>query len=302
MSVAPVDQATRLRDMMRTNTAPAAPRPRTTHLHASRAGSARAIAVASGKGGVGKTVIASNLAIALARQGHRVVLVDADLGTANIDVVMSIDAPYDLSHVVRGERSIEDVAIEVEPGLRVVAGASGLASIADLSANARMALIDGLSSLEQGADLIVLDCGAGISQNVLSFALAADLILVVTTPEPTSLTDAYALVKVVARSPNPPEIGVVVNQASGEREAREVGQRLASVAHKFLGVTLRTAGHIRQDDHVRRAVRQRLPVLARYPRSPGAIGLTALARRVAGSSADGPGPGGFFRRVADLFY
>lgn len=295
MNVAAVDQATGLRNLVR------ASRP-VYKSRVGRTGRARVVAIASGKGGVGKTVVATNLAIALSQRGRRIVLVDADLGTANVDVIFNVESKFDISHVIRGECMVDDVAICVRPGLHIVVGASGLASAADLSACDRLSLVDDLSSLEYGADLLLLDCGAGISQNVLAFARAADELLVVTTPEPTALTDAYALIKVVSRSPCPPEIGTVVNQARTEREAAVVNERIASVAARFLGVSVRCAGHVLRDEHVPLAVRQRAPVVVRYPRCPAAGCISTLASRIDRAASKPASNGGFFRRVVDLFY
>ncbi|MFQ5422397.1 MAG: MinD/ParA family protein [Phycisphaerae bacterium] len=295
MSVALADQAAGLRRLMEHQRSVPMARPSVQQS------SCRCVAVASGKGGVGKTVVATNLAIALARRGHRTVLVDADLGTANADVALNIETPYDLSHVIRGERAIDDVEVPVVPGLTLVAGASGLASVADLSPCDRLALVDGLATLETHADILLLDCGAGISQNVLAFAQAADELLVVTTPEPTSLTDAYALIKVISRSPHPPVVGTVVNLARDVAEAGSIGRRVTSVAARFLGMTVGMAGHVLQDEHVPMAVCRRVPVVVRYPGSAAAACLLTLARRFDGSSSRGPRKTGFFRRVVDIF-
>jgi flagellar biosynthesis protein FlhG len=295
MSVVPQDQAAELRMLMDARPAPSVPR-------SAPARSARVLAIASGKGGVGKTNIAVNLSICLARRGMRVALVDADLGMANADVMMNVQSPFDLSHVVRGERSIDDVAVSVERGLRLIAGASGLASVADLNPFDRHELIRELGRLEDQSDLVTLDCGAGISQNVLAFAHSADELLIVTTPEPPALTDAYALIKVLSRAPGPPPMGLIVNQAATAREGRQVAQRVASVAARFLGVALTTAGLVVQDRHVPLAVRQRIPFIVKYPDCPASTCLATLAERVDRTVSEGTGRPGFFGRVARFFY
>ncbi|MBN2563502.1 MAG: MinD/ParA family protein [Phycisphaerae bacterium] len=267
-----------------------------------RGRTARVVAIASGKGGVGKTNIAVNLAISLARRGRRIVLVDADLGTANVDVVMNVRSQFDLSHVLSGERTVDEIAVPIERGLHLIAGASGLASVANLGPFERRQLIDELAKLESRADIIVLDCGAGISQNVLAFTQSADELLVVTTPEPTALTDAYALVKVLSRAPWTPPMGLVVSQANTVREGQVVAERIASVAARFLGVSLARAGQILRDQHVALAVRQRVPFVVRYPSSPASSCIAALASWVDQASGDGAGRAGFFRRVFRFFY
>jgi flagellar biosynthesis protein FlhG len=262
----------------------------------------RVLAIASGKGGVGKTNIAVNLALALARHSQRVVLVDADLGTANVDVIMNVQSAYGLSDVIAGRRSLDDVAVHLEQNLRLITGASGLSAAADLGPLERHHLIDELAALESASDIILLDCGAGISQNVLAFARAADELLLITTPEPTALTDAYALVKVLSRADHAPPTSLVVNQAATLREAQLVADRVASVAARFLGVGLHSHGHILRDDHVGQAVRLRVPFITRFPKCPAATCIAALARRVAGSKPPARSSDGFFRRALGFFY
>lgn len=295
MSVMPRDQATQLRRYM--GVAPIAPReneavPRTA---------TRVIAVASGKGGVGKTQIAINLSMALARLGRRVVLFDADLGTANVDVAINLAAPRDLSHVLRGACTLDEACVPIEAGLRVIVGASGLARAADLSDFERYELVSSLATLESGCDVIVIDCGAGISQNVLAFAQAAGELLLVTTPEPTALTDAYALVKVFARSPRRPQIDLIINQGRSVEDGESAGRRIVDVAHRFLGITLNVAAQVPHDECVLDSVRHRSALIARYPRSPAARSISTLARRLIEPAPPVAREGGFFRRLAALF-
>ncbi|MFQ5410715.1 MAG: MinD/ParA family protein [Phycisphaerae bacterium] len=296
MSVILKDQAAELRSLMAERETPEAPPDKAT-LRA-----AHVVTIASGKGGVGKTNIAVNLALCLSSKGHRVVLVDADLGTANVDVILNIRPAFDLSHVLQRSRCIDEIAVRMNPHLRIIAGASGLAAVADLDPFDRRALVDELSRLEADCDIILIDCGAGISQNVLAFAQAADRMLLVITPEPTAMTDAYALVKVLSRTERPPSMGLVVNQSATNREGRQAAERIASVAAKFLKVPLDCDGLIPRDDHVPMAVRARVPLMERYPRCPASAGLSALASKVAEPLSGIETGGGFFRRVLDLFY
>ena len=264
--------------------------------------SARVIAIASGKGGVGKTNIAVNLALCLARKGRNVVLIDADLGTANIDVIMNVHSPYDLSHVIRRERTLREAALRIEPRLHLVAGASGLTGIADLTTSQRQSLVDQLMKLETQSDIILLDCGAGISQNVLAIARAADELMIVTTPEPTALTDAYALIKVLALAHRAPPMGLIVNQAATEREGLIVSERIAGVASKFLHVAVSRSGQILRDPHVARAVRQRIPFITLYPKCPASDCIAMLANRVDSNAEVLAGRSGFFHRLTRFFY
>jgi len=194
------------------------------------------------------------------------------------------------------------VIIHGPGGLRFVPGASGIARVANLSEFERHRLVEMLTELEAEADLIVVDCSAGISRNVIAFAAAADHVLLVTSPEPTALTDAYATIKVLARQRRPPPIAVVVNMVSHAAEAAAAWQRLAAVTAKFLGFALDNAGYIVKDDHVAWAVRQRRPVVLQYPHCPASRCLIALAGKMPLFSPAGQAKVGFFRRVANLFY
>lgn len=258
------------------------------------------VAVASGKGGVGKTSIAVNLALRLARIGRRVVLIDADLGTANAGVLLNVEARYDVSDVLRGRRTLEEATVRIAPRLRLLAGASGLAEAADATPAACDRVIDQFSGLEEKSDLIVLDCGAGISRSVLTFAGSADDVLVVTTPDPTAWTDAYALIKALHHNACRASFNLVVNQVDSAREGRCVADRIASVAGRFLHVAVDQAGTIRRDRHVADAVRRRVPLIINDPTCPAATAVSALAERVARRARTARGPG-FFRRVLGCF-
>lgn len=296
MSVMALDQAAQLRRYMDAaqakSPAPDAVSDRTA---------TRVIAVASGKGGVGKTQIAINLAMAMARQGRRVLLFDADLGTANVDVALNIQAARDLSHVLRGACTLDEAAIPFEDNLRVIVGASGLSRAADLCDFERGELINSLGALESGCDIMVIDCGAGISRNVLAFAQAAGELLLVTTPEPTALTDAYALIKAFARSSRRPRIDVIINQARTVEEGESAGRRIVDVAQRFLGLAVTVAAQVPHDDCVLESVRYQSPLMARYPRSPAARSISALASRMNPPVTSAASHGGFFRRLAALF-
>lgn len=282
------DQAARLRELV-------------AH-HGEPCGQTRTVAVLSGKGGVGKTNVAVNLAICLAGRGLRVTLLDADLGLANADLLLDVSLPHNLSHVISGLRQIDEVGRVVAGGVFFVPGASGLERVANLSEFERQRLLGQLARLGQRTDLLVLDCGAGISPNVLSLAGAADISLLVTTPEPTAVTDAYAVVKVlVARRQRPESIRLVVNQAQSRAEAREVFDRLARVAERFMEFPIADGGYLLHDTHVELAVRQRCPFVLRYPQCAASACISAIAGRVAGSPGLSRRTGDFFRRVVGLF-
>jgi flagellar biosynthesis protein FlhG len=263
---------------------------------------ATVIAVTSGKGGVGKSNIAVNLAIKLASAGKKVVLLDADLGLANADVLCNIDLPSNLSHVIARKRELADVMVDAPGGFRLIGGASGLARMADLTDCDRQRLVDALAELEAQTDIILIDTGAGISPNVLSFTRCADEVLVVTTPEPTAITDAYAVIKVISRDAPDRSVSLLVNQVHEPAEGRLVYERIAKVAKQFLGVHVQDAGYVSSDPEVPAAVRRRTPFLLANPRCAASQGIGQLAMRLqrgVGPMADANG--GFFNRMSRWF-
>lgn len=268
--------------------------------------SAGVIAITSGKGGVGKSNVAVNLAIKLAAAGKEVVLLDADLGLANADVLCNVDLTYNLSHVIARKKELREVMVKGPGGFHLIGGASGLARMADLTDFDRQRLIQSLGELEHQADIILIDTGAGISANVLAFTRAADHVLVVTTPEPTAITDAYAVIKVLTRrgdGPDGPErqIGLLVNQVCSVAEARAVHERIAKVARQFLDVRVLDAGYIVRDDQVPASVRRRVPFVLAAPRCAASQCITQLAMRLERGVATPLDSGGFFNRMSRWF-
>jgi flagellar biosynthesis protein FlhG len=259
---------------------------------------ARLVAVTSGKGGVGKTTVAVNLAIRLSAMGRRVVLFDADLGMANADVLCNVTAPCTLAHVVAGRRSLEDAIVEAPGGFRLVPGASGLARIASLSEFERSRLLQELRRLEADSDLILIDTAAGLSPNVLSFALGSDQLLVVTTPEPTAITDAYAIIKTLRRQRSDLEANVLVNMVRDADEGRAVFGRIDAVCRRFLELNVRYAGHVVHDARVMMAVRHRRPFVLENPHGDAARCVTQLAHRMDRHAIEQPTGPGLIRRMA----
>jgi flagellar biosynthesis protein FlhG len=247
-----------------------------------RRGTARPVkvlTVTGGKGGVGKTNIAANLAITLAQFGRRVMLLDADLGLANVDVLLGLQPRYTLADVLRGERALADVIVTGPGGVRVVPGASGLAAIADLGTAGQAGLINAFSELTEDLDLLVVDTAAGISGSVLRFCAAASDVLVVVCDEPTSITDAYALIKVLSTEHGVTRFRIVTNMTHQGGDGRQLFEKLLRVTERFLQVTLDHAGSLPYDDRVWRAVQLQAPFVTAFPGSLAAAALKRLATR-----------------------
>lgn len=249
------------------------------------------VAVTSGKGGVGKTSLAVNLALACAQAGQRTCLLDGDLGLANVDVLLNLHPRHSLGDVIAGTLSLEEIVLPGPAGLRVIPAASGVEALANLPEKARRSLLSRLRGVGSLADLTVLDTGAGISRTVLSLVLASDEALILTTPEPTALTDAYAMVKVLSRRRADLPLSIVVNLADHAEHARGVHAHLYRIIRRFLGREIPLAGWIPRDTCVERAVREQRPLslffpYARATESIHRIARTLRARRLSPSAAE----------------
>ena len=263
---------------------------------------ARVVAVTSGKGGVGKTNLAVNLAVAAASRGRSTLLLDLDLGLANVDILLNLSPRHTLAHVLAGGRSLSDIILPGPGGVRVVPGASGVPKLADLGREGREELLRELTDLEAGADLVILDTGAGISRNVIAFASAADEVVVVATPEPTSILDAFAAIKVLSREDALGKVRLVVNQCSGRAEAEAVSARITSACRQFLQLPVERMGYVISDFHVGEAVRMRRPVVLAFPSSPASRCIRTLEGKLGEPDGGMPsGAPGFFRRVLSRF-
>lgn len=262
---------------------------------------ARILTVASGKGGVGKTVTAINLGLCLAASGKRVVLVDADLGLANVDVLLNLNCRYHLQHVLAGQVDLDEIIVTVPGGLNIVAGASGFGNLANLSEFERHRLLGILSDLQSQADLIIFDTSAGISRNVMAFVDLADLLLVVTTPEPAAMTDAYAMIKTAVQQGVSGHVSVLMNRVANRLEARTCQQRLTQVARRFLNLSIYDAGYIVEDAFVVQAVKQRVPFTVKYPKCQASYCMMNLAAKLVRNVQAPPERVGFLKKVANLF-
>ncbi|MDI6906123.1 MAG: MinD/ParA family protein [Thermoanaerobacterales bacterium] len=267
----------------------------------------RVVAVSSGKGGVGKTNIAVNLGILLTRLGWRVLLLDADVGLANVEVLLNIAPRHTLRDVLFGDRTLADVVVRTPYGLRIISGGSGFTEMANLDASQRARVLGMLQGLGDIADFIFIDTGAGISRNVIGFLAAAGDVIVVVTPEPTSMTDAYALIKVLARHGVVPGVSLVVNRVASGEEGLETARRMETAVGRFLNFRVNYLGYVYDDPAVGRAVRVQEPLVVAFPEAPAARCLELVAGRLAGETGAvpggrDPGPGnGFIQRLARIF-
>ncbi len=239
------------------------------------------ISVTSGKGGVGKTNLSVNLAAELAKHGKRVVLLDADLGLANVDVLLGLTPPKNIFHLFHENTTIQDILFKTPYGFSILPASSGLSEMLSLDTGQKLELLEALDVLEEEVDFLLVDTGAGINDNVLYFNLAAQERLVILTPEPTSLTDAYALIKVLKSTHGVEHFKVIINMAHDKRAGKVAFSRLYQACEHFLsGVSLDLVGIIPRDTTVRQSVVQQLPLTISAPQSPAAEAIATLAKEI----------------------
>ena len=292
------DQADGLRQLVRARsgtTALAEPEPplRTPHAPCK----ARSLLLTSGKGGVGTSNLALNLAIALGELGQRVVLVDADLGLANIDLLCGITPAHDLGDVLSGDHSLAEVVVEGPSGVKVLPGAHGMRTLPDVLGDGPARLAAELAALESDADFVIVDAGSGLGPGIATLAAAADEVVVVTTPEPTSVADAHATIGRFRRLAGV-RLRALVNQAASAAEGDDVLTRLCASSRQFLGAVVTPLGHVQSDPHVPLAVRARQPFLRAYPGAAASRGVRRLARAIAGERQPRTRRPGFFAALA----
>lgn len=240
-------------------------------------GPVQVIAVTGGKGGVGKTSVSVNLATALAATGRRVLLLDGDLGLANVDVFLGLSPRHTMAHVLSGERTLEEIILDTPQGFQVVPGASGVADLANLSAAGHLGLVQAFSTLSSRIDTLIVDTSAGISHSVVQFTQAAQHVLLVVCDEPASMTDAYALAKVLSRDHGMTHFRVVANMVRSPGEGTALFKKLERVTDRFLDVTLEYVGEIPEDPYLRRAIREQRPVVAAFPACPASRAFKKLS-------------------------
>lgn len=268
---------------------------------------ARTITVTSGKGGVGKTSLVANLAICLAQAGQRVIILDADLGLANIDVVFGIRPKYNLMDVINGDMDIDNIMVSGPYGIQIIAGGSGVMELADLEQDKTERLFNQLRFLEDKTDFLLIDTGAGISKSVISFCQAADQVIVITTTEPTSLVDAFGIIKVLSNKRPDAYVSALVNKVDDIEEGSQIYNRLSKVAKEYLNdFEVHYLGCLKQDRNMHIAVRQQTPLMLFSPMSPVAVELRKivsqsfyeLPEQLKKNEEENEG---FFKRLAKIF-
>jgi len=265
------DQAKTLRDLN-------SPRPETLHSDVQQ--STSVYSITSGKGGVGKTAVVANLAYNLASMGKRVLILDADLGLANIDVVFGLTPAFNLNHFFSEQQSLQEIMVDGPLGIKILPAGSGIQNFTRLDSHQKMRLLDGLDSMQNHFDYVLIDTEAGISENVTYFNTAAQEILVVTTPEPTAITDAYALMKLLSTHYHEKKFNLVVNQIRTEDDALDVYRKLTMVANRYLDISIDYLGSIPEDRQMIDSVRKQTVISELLPGSKTTAAFRQLAGRI----------------------
>lgn len=269
------DQAEKLRQIVKTTREiPRSPIIKNTNS------AARVITVTSGKGGVGKTNFTVNLALALAALNQRVLLIDADLGMANVDVVLGCSAQYSILNLLDDQYTVRDVVTEGPCGIKFMTGGSGIYQLANLSTMQLQRITTQITQFDHWANIILIDTGAGINRNVLNFVLAADEVIIITTPEPTAITDAYAMMKAYIANDGIAPLNLVVNRVFSNEEGQTVVDKLNKVASRFLGLPINDLGFVFEDPHVVKAVKRQSPFILSYPDSTSSKCMEQIANRL----------------------
>jgi flagellar biosynthesis protein FlhG len=278
---------TPVRDRLHTTACDPESKPRATKIGDS-AGSAleikrgpKILAVTSGKGGVGKTNVVANLSVSLSEFGKKIVVLDADFGLANLDVLLGLTPRYHLGHVLFGNKTLSEIMVQGPKGIRIIPASSGLQRMSELTLAQRNHIVESFTSLDSDTDYFIIDTAAGISRNVIHFLLSAQEVIVVSAPEPTAIVDAYAVIKIILAEDPKKQIHVLINSVEQAEDAHEVFCQINSVVKRFLNREVAYLGHIERDSHVPQAVRSQMLVTHRFPNAPASRCFRDLARRIA---------------------
>lgn len=260
----------------------------------------RVLAVSGGKGGVGKTLTTANLGLCFANLGMRTLLIDGDFGLANLDVVMGVQVRHTIDDVLAGERDLSEVRVEGPLGVHLIPASSGVLKVPELGPIQKLSLLDRIDALDEVYDVVLIDTPAGVSRSVQSWTSACAEVVLVATPEPTSLADAYATMKILARTTHESRFKLVVNMARNEEEGLRVYDRLSSLAEEYLNVRVEFLGAVPFDEAMRKSVRERVPCVQRYPFAPASAALRQVARQILAEPREGSSKGTaqfFWRRL-----
>jgi flagellar biosynthesis protein FlhG len=241
----------------------------------------RVFTITSGKGGVGKTAVVANVALALAKLGKKVLVIDADLGLANIDVVFGLTPRYNLNHFFKGERRLDEIMVDGPQGIRILPAGSGIQQFTHLDGTQQLRFMEELDFFNGQFDMVLIDTEAGISENVTFFSVAAQDILVVTTPDPTAITDAYALMKLLSTRFHQKHFSLIVNSVANSEEGLDVYQKLTTVANRYLSISIDYLGCIPFDKRLRESIRRQQPMLELYPGSKASAAFGSFANSLA---------------------
>lgn len=248
---------------------------------------AKIISVTSGKGGVGKTSLSVNLAAHLGREGTKVLLIDADLGLSNVEIMLGVTPSYTLKDVIKYGKAIEDVIINGPYNIDFISGGNGFLELVELSEVERDEILIKIHKLEELYDIIIIDTGAGISKNVTSFLTISDEIIVITTSEPTALTDAYSIIKVITEEKLKQKIGLIINRVKSKNEFQQASDILINTAKKFLGEEIRSLGYVYEDPNVRKTIYKKTPFVIYYPDSKASDCLKEIIKNLALKEKEG---------------
>lgn len=290
-----MDQAKELRNLINN----------TKELNFKNTLNSRVITVSSGKGGVGKSSFSVNLAIYLASLKKRVLIIDADFGLANIEVLLGVRPKYNFYHMIKGEKNISEIIVDTDYGIKLISGGNGLKELSNINNTEIKYFIEQFEYLDKIADIIIVDTGAGISPNVTNFLMASDENIIVTTPEPTSFTDAYTLIKIIKeKNKDINKIGIVINKADDKYEADRIFTKISHVCNKFLGIDIENMGYIASDLALIKAIKQQKPAIAIFPDSDFSKAIKRIGNRLLNEeeiSIDNKGIKGFMQKVMNIF-
>lgn len=267
--------------------------------------SARIITVTSGKGGVGKTSFTTSLGVSLGQRGYRVVIIDGDFGLANVDLMLGITSKFGLKEMILGHMTLDDVLVEGPQGVRFISGGSGIKELINLSPHQINGFLSRIDELNRMADIILIDTGAGATENIVKMVLAAHEVILLVTPEPTALTDAYALTKIISLARQDIDLRLVVNKAETMEEAQDILSKFTKTAERFLGIDIRGLGFLYEDPRVPKSIKEQVPYVLSYPKSQAARQVETIARRLLNedeySKEDEGGLTSYFKRFLGFF-